>query len=371
MARGAERSPEPGAAPPAFLERLGRRADPDGFVPFERFMDVALYDPQVGYYARGVSPPGPAGDFYTAPQLSPLFARCVAARAADAARLTGPRRPFAWVELGPGDGSLSAEVVPDLARRLEGQLTEAVLVDRSEALLARAADRLRASVGTAGPSVRCVGSIAELGPVRGFVFANELLDAQPVARYRRTATGWVELGVRLGAGHLVPVERPVPAPPTVLAGARDAGEGTVLERSLRAEALVRELADHLTEGAVVLVDYAAEGSERVARYPHGTVAAVRGHRAVPDPYSAPGETDLSAFVDFERVRTVARSAGLREIAYRSQAEALVAWGLERLLEEEVGRLHDPTGQVKARLAVKKLLFGFETFRVLELAAGGA
>ncbi len=371
MARGAEPLPGGGAVPPGFLERLARRADPDGFVPFERFMDVALYDPEVGYYARGVSPPGPSGDFYTAPQLTPLFARCVAARAVDAARSSGPHRPYTWVELGPGDGSLSAEVVPEVERRLEGQLTEAILVDRSESLLARAAARLRSAVGPAGPPVRCVGSIAELGPTRGFVFANELLDAQPVARYRRTAIGWAELGTRLDAGRLVPAERPVLVPPTGLTGERDAREGTVLERSFRAEALVREIADHVTEGTVVLADYGTDGAERVARYPRGTVAAVRGHRAVADPFSAPGESDLSAFVDFERVRAVARSAGLREIAYRTQAEALVAWGLERRLEEEVGRLTDPTAQVKARLAVKKLLFGFETFRVLELAAGGA
>ena len=350
----------PGAEPPveersAVLAALRRRAEPDGFVPNDRFMEVALYAASVGYYARARSPFGPGGDFYTAPRVGPLYARTLAARVAEIDRALGRRRPFAVVDLGAGDGLL----LRGLAEALPTDL-DLVAVDRSPA---------RREESASSPRIRAVGSFAELGPCRGVVVAHELLDAQPARRLRWDGDRWEELGVLLGPEGWSPAARPagtsVPGSPVPELRREDAGR--VVELAPAAEAIVREVADHLGEGVLIVVDYGAEGAELRAAHPHGTFEAVRGHRAGRSPLAAVGASDLSTFVDFSRVREAARRAGWVELAYRGQAEALGAWGFESELRRTLAAATGAEEEVRLRLAAKNLLFGFGTFRVLELA----
>jgi SAM-dependent MidA family methyltransferase len=141
----------------------------------------------------------------------------------------------------------------------------------------------------------------------------------------------------------------------------------VAEVGLQSEAFVREVADHLLGGAAIFLDYGTDGSELVAGHPAGTLAGFRDHRAVLHPLDDPGEVDLSAFVNFSRIRAAGRASGLTEIAYRNQADALGAWGFPALLDAEVGTATDAESLVRTRLAAKNLLFGFGNFRVLEFA----
>ncbi len=351
-------------------ERLARRAEKDGFVPFDRYMDTVLYDPEVGYYESPRSPLGPSGDFYTAVHVSPLFARCLSERTRRAREQLGIGRPFRWVELGPGDGTLAATVAGCLAEGHAPGEVELVLVDRSARRREAALERVARAVAGTAVSVRAARSVAELGPFEGIVVANEVLDAQPVRRFRREASAWVELGVLLGAGGPTEAFRPAREPPPLLGEDLPEHADRIVECSPGAEALVREVADHLVRGVCLLIDYGAEEGELLAAHPHGTLAAVRGHRALDDPLAEPGGTDLSAFVNFSRVRQAARDAGLSEIAYSSQAEALGAWGFEKLFAAELATLRSGEAEVRLRLAAKSLLFGFGSFRVLELAAGG-
>jgi len=354
----------------ALARQLARRSEPDGFLPFDRFMDVALYGEGIGYYARSRSPLGPGGDYYTAPQVHPLFARAVAARVAEVGRAVGGWQGFRIVDLGSGDGALLAGIVRALSERGEGGGAEAVVVDRTGSRRAEAGRAVASAASAAGVAARTVGSLAELGPVRGVVLAHELLDAQPARRLRWDGSTWKELGVRMDRGRLVPAERP-------LSGLASAGlpdppgpnEGElVVERSPAALALVREVADHLAEGLCVLVDYGAEGTALRAGHPRGTLAAVRRHRPAGSAVETPGEVDLSTFVDFTQVRAAAAAAGLVELSYRSQAEALAGWGLAADLERLENAMPSSEDKVRLRLAAKNLLFGFDTFRVLELSA---
>src|SRR5208283_6157400 len=105
----------------------------------------------------------------------------------------------------------------------------------------------------------------------------------------------------------------------------------------------------------------------VTAHRSGTLTAVRRHRFVDDPFAEPGTSDLSVFVNFTRVRAAAARAGLREVAFRRQAEALGEWGFPRLLEEAIRAAPSTEAEVRTRLAAKNLLFGFERFCALELA----
>ena len=337
-------------------------------MPFDRFMELALYDERVGRYGQGPPPLGLDGDFYTAPQVHPLFGRALAERLRTVRRALGRHAPFRVVEVGPGDGSLAASVLDALGRAPEGtEGLDYLLVERSRSLAVRALERAEAAGRQARIPVRLAASVAADGPFVGVVVANELLDAMPARRLRSSGDHWLELGVRAVGSRVEEVEAPVrvPVPPPPLP--TGLAEPTVLEISPAAQAFVREVADHLSEGLFVAIDYGMEESELVAGHPRGTLAAVRRHRPV-DPLEAPGTADLSVFVNFTRVRATARAAGLVELAYCSQAEALGAWGLPALIDAAVRDAGSATEQVRVRLAVKSLLFGFERFRVLELSA---
>ncbi len=353
------------------LERLRAEADPSGFVAFDRCMELALYAPGLGFYARPESPLGPRGHFYTASQVSPLFARTLASHLADTLRVLPSGGPLRVVELGPGDGTLGAELLRSLAGlgSTKGRLTYTI-VERSEPLRRTALERLEAGARELGVRVDSAGSVSSIGGFRGAVVANELLDALPARRLRRTAAGWDELGLRLGPHGWTPAARPLDLPPPGPVLPASTSVGTVLELSSQAEATVREVADHLIEGTFVVIDYGMDEEELLAGHPEGTLAAVRDHRPVRDPLEAPGSSDLSVFVNFTRIRAMARSAGLTEVAYRSQAEALGSWGFEAMLEQALRAATSPEEGVRIRLAAKNLLFGFERFRVLELAAPG-
>ena len=347
---------------------LLRSAEPDGFVPFDRFMEVALYGEGVGFYSRSDSPFGRAGDYYTAAHASPLFGRTIAERVRSALGNLPPGTPARVVEVGPGDGTLGEGVVRGLAAGPQiPEGVEYVLVERSPSLSRRGFERVSAAGEAVGMPVRPSEGIGADGPFRGVVLANELLDAQPVRRLRWNGREWQETGVRLADHELLsaskPCHQPVPPPelPTGLA------EGTVLEVSPMAEALVREVADHLVSGLCLFLDFGMDESELVSGHPSGTLAGVRKHRSVDDPLDDPGSSDLSAFVNFSRIRSVARSAGLHEIAFRRQGEALHAWGLPKFLEEAVRAAPSSEAKVRTHLAAKNLLFGFDRFYALELA----
>lgn len=343
-------------------------SDLEGFVPFDRFMDIALYGEGVGFYSREASPFGRSGDYYTAAHASPLFGRSMAERIKSVAAASFPDAPFRVVEVGPGDGTLGESVLADLgATPTVRERVEYVMAERSGALAVRAFDRLRAAGEAAKIPVRASDGVGADGPFRGFVIANEVLDAQPTRRLRWDGKRWQELGIRVTDRGIepaaVPSVRPVP-PPALPDGLEP---GTVVEVSPMAEGLLREVADHLESGLCLVLDYGMAEPELVVAHPFGTLAGVRRHRFVTDPLADPGSTDLSTFVNFTRVRAAAAAAGLREVAFRSQAEALGAWGFPGLLEAAVRSAESSEAEVRIRLSAKNLLFGFERFCALELA----
>ncbi len=345
------------------LRALDSEADPTGFVPFDRFMDVALYHPDVGYYAAVRSPLGSGGDFYTAAHVTPLFARAIAERIRAIRRALPDAPSFRVAEIGPGDGTLAADLADALGP--EAARFEYAIVERTES---RARDTV-ARLARSHPdlSVRRLPSVGADGPFVGVVLANEYLDAQPARRLRWDGTAWREVGVEVASAGLRPAERPATREVPGAALPVPSEPGVLLEVSPAAEATVREVGDHLIAGSAILIDYGLDEPELLLGHPRGTLAAVRGHRSVDDPLDAPGTADLSVFVNFTRLRAAARASGLREVAFRSQAEALGTWGFPALLDAAVRSAGSAEAEVRVRLAAKNLLFGFERFRVLELA----
>ncbi len=323
----------------ALVERIaGLIAKHGGWLPFDRFMHEALYAPGLGYYAATPAPfghmPGSGSDFVTAPELSPLFGRALAAQLRQVLRATDTDTV---VEFGAGSGAL-AEQLLDALDALAAPGEPAVqyrIVDVSGALRAVQQQRL-ARFGT---RVRWLDRLPER--IDGVVVGNEVLDAMPVRLVRFDGQRWRERGVALGDGgadgHFVWRERADDSEDgdAALAPPVDAPfvPGTVTELQPQAQAFIRTLAGVLGRGAALFIDYGFPEAE----YYHpqrigGTLMCHRAHRADSDPLTDVGCKDITAHVDFTGIALAAQDAGLDVLGYTSQARFLVNCGLPALLE---------------------------------------
>lgn len=323
-----------------------------GWLPFDRFMAMALYAPGLGYYSRGETVFGtlPQGgsDFVTAPELSPLFGRALARQVAQALEAAGSREV---VEFGAGSGALASQLLEALGDRIERY----TVVELSGGLRARQRQRLAAF----GDTVRWVDALPER--LHAVVVGNEVLDAMPVQLLHFDGTVWFERGVVLDGARFVFADRP-----TVLRPPLDAPfvPGTTVELHAQAQAFVATLADRLERGAAFFIDYGFPQAEYYHPQRHGgTLMCHRGHRADPDPLADLGLKDITAHVDFTGIALAAQDAGLDVIGYTTQARFLMNCGLLDLLAG---------ADVRAVANAQKLLTEHEMgelFKVIGLARG--
>jgi SAM-dependent MidA family methyltransferase len=314
-----------------------RMAAAGGWLPFSAFMDAALYAPALGYYVTDRPIFGGAGDFVTAPELSPLFAACIANGIAGLLEKAGGGDV---VEFGAGSGRLAAQVLASLVER--GAPVERYrIVEPSPALAARQRARLAEYPASLE---RCEWLEAPpRRPWQGVAFANEVVDALPVDRFRVTERGVEALGVVEAAGKFAWAARPADA---ALAGAVDSlqrrlpsrmAAGYVSEIRPAQRDWLHAASGALERGALLLVDY---GLPR-AQYYHasrdgGTLCAFRRHRRVEDVLSNAGIQDLTAWVDFSALAEDAAACGLEVGGFATQAHYLIGTGVER----ELARLAD-------------------------------
>jgi SAM-dependent MidA family methyltransferase len=343
-----------------------------GFLSFETFMELALYAPGLGYYSAGSAKLGAAGDFTTAPEMSDLFARCVARQCAQV--LDGiPGGSI--LELGAGTGRMAAALLAELAvlgrlpARYDILEVSADLAERQRARLATLPEALRSRV-------RWLQQLPDTG-LRGVILANEVLDALPCRRFvmRGAPPSTIEeLGVTLTAdGTLAWATRaadaaltsavqelhaqlPEPLPP-----------GYASEVCLLADPWITSLAALLTQGVMLLFDY---GLPR-AQYYHperrsGTLTCHFKHRAHFDPLIQVGVQDVTGWVDFTRVALAGHAAGLAVLGFCTQAGFLLGAGIDELLAQA----HGPVEQARLTGEARRLLMPGEMGEVFKLLALG-
>ncbi|MGE0718838.1 MAG: class I SAM-dependent methyltransferase [Alphaproteobacteria bacterium] len=322
------------SAPTPLEEELARRIRSSGPLTVAEFMAMALQDPEHGYY-RTADPLGRAGDFVTAPEISQMFGEMLGLWAVDGWRADGAPAPFALVEMGPGRGTMMADMLRAAAVDPDfGAAMSLHLVETSPALRARQAARL------GGSRPRWHDDLESLPPVPLILVANELLDALPVHQFVRGPDGWRERGVGLDPeGRLAFVDDlPARPPPD------EAPVGSVVERRPAAAALVAAVAHRILSdgGRALFVDYGYAGGAG------DTLQALRGHARVP-PLDGPGTADLSAHVDFAALARAAEAAGARAWGPVRQGEFLTALGIVQRAERLAAARPDRRTTIAAAL----------------------
>lgn len=341
------------------IERAG------GWLAFDRYMEMALYAPGLGYYSGGARKFGEEGDFITAPELTPLFGQTLAVQVAQIMLASDNR----IVEVGAGTGLLAGDLLLELERC--GTLPDDyAILELSGELRARQRASLEQRAPHLLPRVRWFDSL----PPRfsGVVIANEVLDAMPVHLLVCNSAGVFERGVAVTetgfqwrdvpvAGMLKDAAARLPLPQP------DEGD-YVTELNLAAPAWVASWAECLEAGALLLIDYGYPQSEYyLPARTAGTLQCYYRHRAHADPFLWPGLGDITASVDFTAVAEAGFDAGLEVLGYTNQAYFLINCGiLDRLAAR--GR-EDPATYPRAAAAVQKLTAPHEMgelFKVLAL-----
>ena len=313
MARAA--ATEAGVSATPLLEHLRGLIRAGGPLTVERYMAIALWHPQWGYYATH-SPVGARGDFITAPEISQVFGELIGLWLADIWQRSGAPDPVFVCELGPGKGTLMADLLrAAMTVRAFRRAIRVHLVETSTKLRAVQAGALRAATPTWHESLATVPA----GPL--LLVANEFLDALPICQFERRADGWYERRVGLDSrGDLTFAADPAPS-------AEEFGAwpvGSVAERRPAAQALARDLGQRLARqgGAALFIDYGY-----FPPAPGDTLQAVARHQRH-DPLRDPGAADLTAHVDFADFAAAAAAAGARAWGPVSQARFLKALGID-------------------------------------------
>ncbi len=304
-----------------------------GWLSFEDYMDLALYAPGLGYYSAGARKFGADGDFTTAPEVSELFAACLATQCTDVMRVLGAA---SILEIGAGSGRLAADLLTHL-HALQALPERYLILEVSADLRARQRERLRALPAHIGARVEWLD--APPTAFRGVTIANEVVDALPVKRFRQNGARFVELGVEWAEGQLRWAAGP----------SRDELEhhcrrlaeicgpwpdGYTSEYCARLGAWTAAVTRGLDCGAVLWFDY---GLPRTQYYlperVDGTLLCHFRHRSDPDPFRLPGLMDISAWVDFTALAEAGRDAGFGVAGFTTQTYFLAGLGIDRWMRQ--------------------------------------
>lgn len=317
----------------AHSERLAVRirdaiAEAGGWVPFPRFMEMALYEPGLGYYSAGARKFGAAGDFITAPEVAPVFSRCMATQCAQVLEALGGGDVL---ELGAGSGVMAAGILAELERRdcLPGRYR---ILDLSADLRERQRETLQQTVPHLLERVEWLDRLP--APFDGIIVANEVLDAMPVERFVVRAAEVNALGVTWHFGRFEASEVRAAQPLRDRVRAIEADTGRPLPEGYTSEInpglgpWFASLAQVLRRGVALFVDYGLpRGEYYSAERTTGTLLCHFRHRFHDDPLSRLGLQDITAWVDFTGVAEAGMAAGFALAGYTTQAHFLIGCGI--------------------------------------------
>lgn len=354
------------AASRTLARRIAARIEAaGGWISFAEYMEMALYLPGLGYYAGGAHKLGAAGDFVTAPELTPLYGQAVARQVAQILRAVPPAPTL--LEVGAGSGRLAADLLLAL-EALDALPARYEILELSGELRARQQATIEAVAPHLARRVVWLETLPET--FSGCVIANELIDALPVHAVAWRESGGMERGVTLrGNGFGWAEERPAQGALAAAMAALPVEAPFESEIGLAARAWVAEWGRRLERGALLLIDYGLPCHELY--HPlrnHGTLRCHYQQRLHEDPFWWPGLSDITAHVDFTALAEAGFDAGLDVLGYTNQATFLINCGIGELLAER--QSGGSTRAYSASGAVQMLLSPYEMGELVKVIALG-
>lgn len=345
-----------------------------GALSFAHYMELALYMPQFGYYASGLPKIGAQGDFITAPEISPIFSRCLARQAEQILkRLETPN----LIEFGAGKGTMARDILLEL-HALQQPVDHYYIIELSADLRQRQTETLQSLPAEVFEKVVWLDRLPDK-PLQAVVLANEVLDAMPVEKLRferdQSLLGYVDFNE--SRQRFEWQYRPITDSQLQKASnailkqiGEPTSQGYETEINLNIQPWLKSLSDCLTAGAVLLVDYGYTRREyyQPARR-MGTLRCHYQHRAHSDPFFYPGLQDITAHVDFTAVAESAFNAGFKIAGFTTQAHFLMSSGLLEMSADAESHI---TESLKVAQQIKTLTLPDEmgeSFKVIALTKG--
>ncbi|MGY1489425.1 class I SAM-dependent methyltransferase [Methylobacillus pratensis] len=341
--------------------------DAGGWISFVRYMELALYAPGLGYYSAGTQKFGEAGDFVTAPEMTPLFGETLARQVMEVLAQTGG----SVLELGAGRGRLAAAVLEEM-QRANALPVQYLILEVSADLKEVQRQYLQS---TLAPALYERVSWLDALPAEftGVVLANEVLDAVPVHLVRRESDHWQEIGVAVDEAEALMLDSRSLIDASLVSGidALALPEHYQTEVSPAAQALVASLAQCLREGVLLFIDYGFSHAEYYHPQRHqGTLMCHYRHHAHPDPLLYPGLQDVTAHVDFSAMAKAGLGQGLQLLGYCGQAQFLINCGITELMlrvpADDLRRYAPMASQAQKLLSPAEM---GELFKVIALGRG--
>jgi SAM-dependent MidA family methyltransferase len=375
-------------------QRIEQEIRESGPLPFSRYMELCLYDPDHGYYSRNAQQFGKSGDFYTSSDVHAVFGRLMARQFEEMWRALGSPEKIAIVELGPGRGLFAQDVLdwsekkfPEFFRAMHYILVEtsASLRQRTETTLAHHFESGRATFASEGAvlGARSAGKgttsvlpnsgteeWASAPEVPLIVFANEFFDALPVEILSSQGTlridtrddRFLETWAPSSAEEMEFLDRHSIHPEP----------GERVEAPLIAQRRMHRVAATITRGFLVAIDYGYTRAEQLAGRHRGTLKAIRQHSVSANPYEAPGEQDITADVNFTALATAAEQQGMQSQMLITQSQFLMGIGEVTQFADAFEGCRLPQERAKVALQLKHLVTPAgmgESFHVLVASKG--
>jgi len=373
-------------------EKIEQEIRERGPIPFSRYMELCLYDPDLGYYTRNSAQFGKAGDFYTSSDVHAVFGRLMARQFEEMWRVLGSPEQITVMELGPGRGLFAQDVLdwsekkfPDFFQALRYVLVESspalrqkiqeTLSERIEAgqavLTSDTAEFKTTGKGTTSVVPNRAGERRDLAPeVPTVVFANEFFDALPV----EIVSPHGSLRINSQNGRFVETWVPASAPELDFLDRYSIHpeSGERVEVPIAAQKYAGEVLSQIQRGFFIAIDYGYTRAEQLAGRHRGTLKAIRQHSVSANPYEAPGEQDITAEVNFTALAAAAEQAGMQAQRLVTQSQFLMGIGERNQFADAFEDCRLPQERAKVALQLKHLVTPAgmgESFQVLVASKG--
>ena len=351
--------------------RIEQEIYQNGPISFSRYMEMCLYEPGLGYYARSREQFGKAGDFYTSSDVHAIFGRLMARQFEEMWRALGSPERIEIIELGPGRGLFARDVLDWSRHKFPGffRALHYTLVERSGGLQEKLASTLEEYMATQKAAI--AGDIASpVSAKNAIVFANEFFDALPVevlSDRGAMRVGWeagrfFESFVPASAAEMEYLDR----------YSIHSEEGERVEAGLEAQRWMARIAAVVPRGFAVIIDYGYTREELLTGHHRGTVLCYRQHSVSDNPYEAPGEQDITAHVNFTALRAAGQQTGLDCLGLLTQMQFLMGIGEDTQFSDAFEDDGLPQVRAKRALQLKHLVTPAgmgEAFQVLVLSKG--